>query len=166
MSDHWLQPDGRDVYCVSEVVSFIDSSRKLVERLEGCGWEWKIQHCFAGLELAIWGFWLVSLLSHVRLSGHLAYPPHTIGKWDTIYIVGEPRHREAKLLLPRSCWTTVAEQEIEPWSSKSHPILLLPLSLSICVALSHTGDGFPFHGPCLVARTVWLSPGMGPGEPP
>lgn len=72
-------------------------------------------HCFAGLELAILGFLAcISLLCHIMLSGHLAYPPHPIGNWDTVYIVGELRHREAKLLLPRSCQKTVAEQEVEP----------------------------------------------------
>lgn len=94
------------MYCISEVVSFIDSSRKLVEGLEGFGQEWKILHWFAGLELAIWGFGLVSLLSHVMLSGLLAYPPPTIGNWGTINVVGGLRHREAQLILPRSCQKT------------------------------------------------------------
>lgn len=73
--------------------------------------------CYIALldwNLPFWGFWLVSLLCHIMLSGHLAYPPHPIGNWDMVYIVGELRHREAKLLLPRSCQKTVAEQEVEP----------------------------------------------------
>lgn len=60
------------------------------------------------------GFLACILLSDVRLSRHLACPPRTIRYWDTIYIVGELRHREAKLVLPRSCQKAVTEQEIEP----------------------------------------------------
>ena len=60
--------------CISEIVSFIDSSRKLFERLKGFGREWKILHWFAGPKLAIWGFWLVSVSREVFCTSCISSP--------------------------------------------------------------------------------------------
>lgn len=76
-------------------------------------------HYFAELELAMWGFWLVSVLWHISLSGHPAHIPHTLWNWDATRIVGELRQKEAKLVLPWLYQKTMAQHEIEPWSCSS-----------------------------------------------
>lgn len=75
------------MYFISEVVSAIDSSKKLIEGLEGFGQCGRYYIALLNWNLPFVFFWPLSVLSHVRLSRYLVYPTLAIGS-PPIWLVG------------------------------------------------------------------------------
>lgn len=160
MSDHWLQPDGWDVYCISEAVSMIHSSRKLVEELERCLRVGNITLlCWAGT--CHLGFLTCICVQASGCLSILHIFPILCGIGTlSILLVNWGTRR-----LNYFCHDYVRR----PWLSRkssldlaAHLCYKVPLSTSNFVALSKADNGSSFHE----AITAWLSPGMEPGEPP